>query len=521
MKKFLFKNWIVLTIGAALIASMVMAIRNKTTIDHNSDLQQQSARVKGLTKEILSETVHGLDLGLRGFALSKEEKMLIPYRKAIEQNDRIFKELELLLEKQRYPKLADLQLVATEVQSYIVVCNQMIDVLKRDTTLNKMVEMLREDPGYVVWKKYDDFSRPLNTFEDSIYEQALTNYNMAIRNNLILQVCIALLILPALYVFMAQLRKERDARQGLLVEVEENDRKFVFNPGTERNTDAKIVIDTSIKNSQAASDFIKAMANGNYKVEWKGLTEQNKILNEETIAGNLMDMREKLKLVKKEDEQRNWVNEGLAEFSEVVRNYQSDSKELGDKCISFLTKHLNAQQGSLFVLEGEEAEQCLTLTSSYAFDRKKWMEKKIEIGVGMLGQAYLDGEVVQIKDLPQSYTHVNSGLGGATPRHLIIVPVKYDVTTIGLVEIASFSSFEEHHIAFMKKACEFLASAILNTKTTHKMKYLLEQAQINEENMRQREEEMRQNMEELQATQEELVRKERAMQKQLEGVSER
>jgi CHASE3 domain sensor protein len=521
MKFFLFKNWIVLTIGAALIASMVMAIRNKTTIDHNSALQQQSARIKGLTKEILSETVHGLDLGLRGFALSREDKMLIPYRKAIEQNDHIFKELELLLAKQHYSKLADLRLVEAEVHSYIALCNQMIDIIKKDSTLNKVVAMLREDPGYVVWKKYDDFSRPLNVFEDSIYEQALTNYNTAIRNNLILQVCIALLILPALYLFMSQLRKERDARQGLLLEVEQNDRKFVFNPGTERNTDAKIVIDTSIKNSQAASDFIKAMASGNYKVEWNGLTEQNKGLNEETIAGNLMDMREKLKLVKKEDDQRNWINEGLAEFSEVVRNYQNDSNELGNRCVSFLTKHLKAQQGSLFVLEGEESDPYLMLSASYAFDRKKWIEKRIDIGVGLLGQAYLEGDVVQIKDLPHGYTNITSGLGGDTPRHMIIVPVKYDLTTVGLVEIASFYLLEEHHITFVKKACEFLASAILNTKTTHKMKYLLEQAQVNEENMRQREEEMRQNMEELQATQEELVRKEREMQKQLESVSER
>jgi CHASE3 domain sensor protein len=521
MKKFLLKNWIVLTIGAALIASIVMAIRNKTTIDNNSALQQQSAKVKGLTKEILSETVHGLDLGLRGFALSKEQKMLIPYTKAIEQNNKLFRELESLLAEQHYSKLADLKLVEAEVNSYITLCNQMIDVVKTDTTINRVVATLKEDPGYVVWKKYDDFSRPLNAFEDSLYQQAMTNYNTAIRNNLILQVCIALLILPALYLFMSQLRKERESRQILLLEVEQNDRRLVFNPGTDRNTDAKIVIDTSIKNSQAASDFIKAMANGNYNVEWNGLTDQNRTLNNETIAGNLIDMREKLKMVKKEDEQRNWVNEGLTEFSEVVRNYQNDSKELDFRCVSFLTKHLKAQQGSLFVLEGEAPDQYLALTAAYAFDRKKWIEKKIEIGVGLLGQAFLEGDVVQIKDLPHNYTHVTSGLGGATPRHLIIVPIKYDVTTVGLMEIASFSTFEDHHIAFIKKACEFLASAILNTKTTHKMKHLLEQAQINEENMKQREEEMRQNMEELQATQEELVRKEKEMQRQLEEVSEK
>ncbi|HEV8511663.1 MAG TPA: GAF domain-containing protein [Cyclobacteriaceae bacterium] len=515
MKKFLQNNWIILTISTAIVASIWMAIRNKATIDRNSALQLQSASVKRLVKEILSETVHGLDLGLRGFAISKEEKMLIPYRKAIEQNAHIFEELKILLSEQGYPKIDELKNVRSEVDAYITLCNEMIETVRTDTTVNKMKSMLYQDPGYVVWKKYDDFSQPLNAFEDSIYQQALTNYNTAIRYNLILQVCIAILILPALYLFMKQLRKEREARQNLLLEVEQNDRKLVFNPGTERITDAKLVIDTSIRNSQAASDFIQAMASGNYNVEWKGLNKQNRNLNKETIAGNLIDMREKLKRLKKEDEQRNWMNEGLAAFSEVVRNYQSDSKELSNRCVSFLTKHLNAQQSSLFVLEGEEPDQYLALTASYAFDRKKWIEKRIEIGVGLLGQAYLEGDVVQITDLPEDYTYVTSGLGGAAPRHLIIVPVKYDVTTVGLVEMASLSLFEEHQVAFLRKACEFLASAILNTKTTYKMKHLLEQAQVNEENMRQREEEMRQNMEELQATQEELVRKERETQSRL------
>jgi CHASE3 domain sensor protein len=518
MKKILLNNWIVLTISIALIASIVMAIRNKITIDKNSALQQQADNVKGLTKEILSETVHGLDLGLRGFALSKQEKMLIPYRKAIEQNNHIFNELNALLSEQRYPKLAELSLVKAEVDAYISLSNQMVEIVKNDTTLDKVISMLKDDPGYTVWKKYDDFARPLNAFEDEIYQQALGNYNAAIRSNLILQICIALLILPALILFMTRLRKEREARQSLLLEVDRNDRAFVFDPGTARNTDAKLVIETSIKNSRSASDFIKAMANGNYNIEWSGFNNQNSGLNKETIAGNLINMREKLKWVKKQDDQRNWVNEGLAKFSEIVRNHQNNSGELGDKCVSYLTKYLSAQQCSLFILEGEAPDQHLLLTACYAFDRKKWIEKRIEIGTGLLGQAYLEGDIVQLKDIPEGYTQITSGLGGSTPKHLVIVPMKYDVTTVGLIEIASFNFFEEYHIAFMQKACEFLASAILNSQTTHKMKNLLEQAKINEESMRQREEEMRQNMEELQATQEELVRKEREMQKQLAGL---
>lgn len=517
MRNFFKHNWIVLAIGTILIASMLMAIRNKAIIEKNSALQQQSEQVKELTKEILSETMHGLDIGLRGFSLVKEESMLVPYKKAIEKNGPIFKELEMLLAQQQYPDLAELQAVKTEVDAYIAFCNQMIEVARQDS-IQGVVSMLREDRGYGVWKKYDDFSKPLFLFEDDINQKALANYNAAIRNNLILQVFMVLLALPALMLFTSRIRKEREARNGLLLEVEKNDRKYVFDPGTPPSSDAKAVIDSSIKNVRTASDFIKGMARGNYDVTWNGLTEKNQDLNKETLAGNLLDMREKLKSVKREDEQRNWVNEGLAQFSEIVRNNQENSQQLADRCVSYLSKYLGAQQCSLFVLEGEDPDHFLKLSACYAFDKKKWVEQRIDIGAGLVGQAYLEGDTLQLKDIPQGYTKITSGLGDSTPKHLIIVPLKYDIHTVAVIEIASFSFFEEYQIGFLKKAGEFLASAILNSQTTYKMKSLLEQATINEENMRQREEEMRQNMEELQATQEELVRKEREMQKRLSGV---
>jgi CHASE3 domain sensor protein/putative methionine-R-sulfoxide reductase with GAF domain len=517
MRNFFINNWIVIAIGAALIASMIVAIRNKQIIEENSALQQQSEQVKALTKEILSGTMHGLDIGLRGFALTKEEKMLEPYTQAIEKNPGIFRDLQKILTQQRYKEISGLQNVKSEVDAYIVYCNAVIGLAKIDS-LSEVVSMLREDRGYAVWKKYDDFSKPLFVFEDDIYQKAVNAYNAAIRGNLILQVCMVLLALPALILFMRRIMKERDAREKLLLEVERNDRKFVFNPGTDRITDASIVINTSIKNIRTASDFIKAMAREEYDVTWAGLTADNEKLNKETLAGNLIDMREKLKIVKREDDQRNWMNEGLARFSEIVRNNQSNSQELAERCVSYLAKYLDAQQCSLFVLESEDLDPFLKLTACYAFDKKKFVEKRIEIGSGLVGQTFLEGETLQLKDIPQGYIKITSGLGDSTPTHLIIVPLKYDVHTVAVIEIASFSIFENFQVTFLQKAGEFLASAILNSQTTFKMKSLLEQATINEENMKQREEEMRQNMEELQATQEELVRKEREMQRRLEGA---
>ena len=418
MKKFLKDNWIILAIGGALLLSTIMAIQNKSIIEKNSTLQQQAVEVKSLTEKILSKTMHGLDLGLRGFALTKDEQMLIPYREAVTENGAIFDELKHMLTLQQYKQVSELDAVQQVVSRYIAISNQAIEHIKLDSTNEFVVQLLREDRGYAVWKKYNDFSVALFEFEDELYRQAVDNYHSAIVANLILQIAIALLVVPALVMFVFRIRKERESRQQLLVEVGQNDRRFMFDPGTETNSDATTVLSTSIKNAQAAAEFVKSISKGDYNVVWAGLDDKNSKLNEETLAGYLVGMRERMKEVKVQDDQRYWSNQGLTTFSELVRNHQASLKELGDHCVSFLSKYLKAQQCSLFIVVDSDSGKHLELTASYAFDRKKWIEKRIDIGEGLIGQAYLEGDVVQIKSLPPGYTRITSGLGDATPKTL-------------------------------------------------------------------------------------------------------
>jgi len=511
MKKFFTEKWLVIAvvgIAVALVLNMLLTIRNNMTIQRTTNLLQESESVKILTEQILTSTMHGLDLGVRGFALTKDDGMLNPYNGAIRQNAAIFRDLEKFLIRQEHANMKGFHDLEKEVDRYFQFSAQMLDNA-RVNNMDEFNSMLKQDKGYDVWFKYNEFTKPLFLFEDNLRAEALVSYNAAVRTNLILQFSIVLVTVPVLFFIMLRIRREKTARKELLAKVEENDKKFVFNSGSDKIATAEEIIGTSIQNTQKASDFIKTLANGNYAAEWSGLNEQNSKLNQDTLAGDLMNMREKLQLVKMEDERRNWLNEGLARFSEIVRNHQHESQVLADKCVSFLTKYLNAQQGSLFVLEQSEEEEFLNLASCYAFDKKKWIEKRVDIGNGLIGQTFLEGEITRLKEVPNGYTHITSGLGDATPKYIVIVPLKYDVQTVAIVELASFSDFEEHQTIFLKKAGEFLASAILNSQNTLKMKSLLNNAKMNEEQMRATEEEMRQNMEELQATQEELVRKEK------------
>lgn len=517
MKKFLAEKWFVLAVTliiAALLINTLAGFRNNYIIKKNNDLRNQIETVKSLTSQIIFGTIHGIDLGVRGYALTLDDKLLEPYTNVTKSNPEIFNTIEQLLKEQQYKDLSKFYALRKEVDAYFAYTAQMIEMARENRT-DEFVSMLKQDKGYDVWVMYDAFATALFAFEDKLNQEAVERYEAAMLNNLILQVGIVLLAVPVLLFIIIRIQKERKGREQLLFEIAENDRKYVFNPGVDKALTAREIINESIVNTRKASNFIKNMANSNYNVAWEGLNEQNSELNTETLAGDLINMREKLKRVKQEDERRNWMNEGLASFSEIVRNHQHDSQLLADKCVSFLTKYMEAQQASLFVLDGDEDDQHLELASAYAFDKKKWIEKRIEIGTGLVGQAFLEGETIQLKEIPKGYTEITSGLGDATPGFLVIVPLKYDIQTVALMELASFKNFEQHHILFLQKAGEFLASAILNSQNTQKMKSLLEHARINEEQMRQREEEMRQNMEELQATQEELVRKEKEMQKRL------
>lgn len=238
-------------------------------------------------------------------------------------------------------------------------------------------------------------------------------------------------------------------------------------------------------------------------------------IKEEELRENLKQLEE----AKKEEEKRQWLNEGLTRANTIMRN-QQEYKKLGEELISFIVKYTNSIQGGLFVVKDEDKDDIhIELLSAYAYDRKKFIEKRIEIGQGLLGQCYLEKEPMYMKEIPENYVHITSGLGDSNPRILLIVPMQTREDIIGLIELASFNEFSSHEIDFMKALAENIASTFRERKINMETKFLLEKSQQQAEEMRAQEEEMLQNMEELQATQEEIQRQKKREADALKDVS--
>lgn len=254
-----------------------------------------------------------------------------------------------------------------------------------------------------------------------------------------------------------------------------------------------------VNNIKKANHFTLKIGEGEYDTAFEAVGEND------TLGHSLLEMKEQLKKVAQEDEKRNWSTRGLAIFAEILRSDTNNLNAFGQRIISELIGYLKANQGGIFLLnDADESNPKMELISAYAYDREKFLTKEINPGEGLVGQSWVEGESIFMKKLPQDYVTITSGLGDATPNCLLIVPLKENEDIYGMVEIASFSVFEEHEVEFLERLAQSIGATFKNLKTNIQTNKLLQESNEMSDMMRQQEEELRQNNEEMQATAEQV-----------------
>ncbi len=280
-------------------------------------------------------------------------------------------------------------------------------------------------------------------------------------------------------------------------------------------------VNTLIDGLNKTAEFAREIGRGNLEKEFE-------VLSDKDVLGNsLLEMRKSLNVAqeqeaerKLEDQKQNWATQGLAKFGEILRQNTDDMHEFAYHIVSNLVKYIDANQGGLFIINDDDKnDPFVELLAFYAYERRKYMEKRIDIGVGLIGRCVQEQKTIYMTDLPDEYITITSGLGQSVPNSLLIIPLKVNDEIFGVVELAGFNSFEDHIIKFVEEVGESIASTISTTKINIRTSQLLEQSQQQSEEMAAQEEEMRQNMEELQATQEEAARRSAEMQGLLDGLN--
>jgi PAS domain-containing protein len=274
----------------------------------------------------------------------------------------------------------------------------------------------------------------------------------------------------------------------------------------------------AINGLKEKAGFARTLNEGNL------LSEMNLLGEHDLLGRELSQLQQKIRetadLQKRNDEatmKRRYINEGLAKFADILRTRSNDINLLGDSFIREIVKYLGAIQGGFFMLnDSDPSAPVLELVSAFAYNRKKYLQKSLALGEGLVGTCAKEKQTINLTEIPDGYISITSGLGDTRPNNLLLLPVMHDNLLIGVLEIASLRTFMEHEIQFALEVGGSLGSTIIYTRNNERTSRLLEKSQQQALEMAEQEEEMRQNMEELKATQEESTRRE----EELRGIAE-
>lgn len=258
---------------------------------------------------------------------------------------------------------------------------------------------------------------------------------------------------------------------------------------------------------QESSTFLTEMGKGNIDLDFPVIDENDHYgISMNSLKQSLVLKREEEEKRKKEDEIRTWTTHGIAMFNDILRTDNHDLEKLSLNITRSIIQYLSANQGGLFLIQEEEETKYLNLVAAYAYDRQKFLKKRINVGEGLAGNCVLEKKTVLLNRIPENYIEISSGLGGAKPKCLMIVPLMKDEEVLGVLEMASFNDFRPHEVEFVEKVAESITSTLITVQLHQQTSHFLERFQQQAEEMKAQDEELRQNIEELQATHEQMER---------------
>lgn len=143
----------------------------------------------------------------------------------------------------------------------------------------------------------------------------------------------------------------------------------------------------------------------------------------------------------KDDDTQKEIRMVLKEIEDAVKQ----KKTFQTKCealINSLCQKIEAGQGLLYQTVKTGSKREIKMVASYAFSLPDSQSLTFEFGEGLAGQSAKEGKAMKYDEIPEGYITIVSGLGSASPNHLLIKPVLINGEVEAVVELASFKSFD-------------------------------------------------------------------------------
>ena len=241
-----------------------------------------------------------------------------------------------------------------------------------------------------------------------------------------------------------------------------------------------LIIRSLIKAFNNAVNVAEQVASGNLEqaIEIYAEDETGQLLH------SLNAMRDALKRQYDDNHRQEKVQGFLAGLNETMRGDKT-LQELADGILAYLTRQLYAQHGAFYLLQGNT----LHLVAGYARPAGEQLPEQVALGESLLGQVAEDQEARIITDVPDGYVRIDSSLGHAMPRSILLAPVVFEGRLKAVIEIAAFHRFGDDDLQLLELCNDAIAIAINSAQARFEVADMLEKTRNQaEELQRQRQE---------------------------------
>lgn len=225
-----------------------------------------------------------------------------------------------------------------------------------------------------------------------------------------------------------------------------------------------------------------------------------------------------LRQAKTEAINKNTILEGTSGLAkEIQGNIQL--RHLAQKVLNYLALYTNASVGALYIA----GEDTLKMISAYAAVKPTEGWPVVHFGEGLAGQAAAEKSTMHVSNIPPGHFDLKTSFGNVTPKAIIAIPVIYENSVTGVIELGTLSEFTAMHLHFLSIVADSIAIAFTSSQAREQTKELLEETQRQAEELVAQQEELRQTNDELQTKTEQLERSEmelKAQQEELQQTNE-
>ncbi len=134
-----------------------------------------------------------------------------------------------------------------------------------------------------------------------------------------------------------------------------------------------------------------------------------------------------------------------------------------EKAFAEICNQLDAAIGAIYKADHTQTPKQLQFIVGYAFFLPESETLTYEFGEGLVGQVAKSQKTTIFSNIPEEYVQVASGLGSASPKNLIALPLLQDGNLVGVMEIASFRAFTQIDVDYLEAVSELILEALVQT----------------------------------------------------------